>query len=336
MIILFLFLITPLFGQSFFESDGLGIAGKAVDSIGHSQWVLEVSDVDGLNRRTLYNDQKEVKRWDRTSYLENNQYLIKENYYYKNSLRTEMIQLKNGEILEETSYDSSGAFLDKKKYIYDQENRLASIETFDQEGIVLKKIDLLYRHDNSLRGMQSHDGNSVEWRTGDFDKHYLDTLYINENKETSIFQYKGNDLAEVSTIKNETVYKEVFYEYDSKHNLVKEHRFNYPENSRIDITYNSSGSILTKYTYKNENLESTENNEYSGTRLIKTIQKSRGLKLEWNYEYRGNESDPYKTTYLKNGTIIKESETSDEGIVEIFYRKGIEFLRRVVKKENNK
>ena len=322
MIFFLLFLTVSLFGQTYFESDGLGISGPAVNSLEASEWVLEVRETDGVSQKILYKNQAEYKRWDRTESFDRGRMTTGERYYYKGSLRTDTSFRSDGRIISETNYDSTGAFLNRKDYEYDQDSRLTGITTYDDENNSLKEDELLYRFDNSLRGIEDSAGGRVEWRTGDFRKNYLDTLYIRENNTVSIYSYKDNDLITSTTQIDDKDYEVVRYFYDLQHTIEKELRINLSDNRRTEISYNSDRNIVSRNIYRNDILEFSEINTYMGTKLISTVQKSSGLKMEWKFEYRDDKTDPFKTTRYRNGMIERQMEMTDEGEIETLYRRG--------------
>jgi antitoxin component YwqK of YwqJK toxin-antitoxin module len=328
-LLLFLFL-SPLGAQELYKSDGLGFQGSPVESLEDSQWVLALQNEERTSSRTLYKEQKEYKRWENTGINSNGQILDSEKYYYKGSLRTETISNLNDRIQEEILYDSTGTFLIHKYFFYDNSGQLIRIENRNEEGDILMGNTIEYRLNGSLRNLESDTGDSIEWRSGDFNRQYIDTLYLKENNMTTLYKYESGLLIRQLIKTDESDIEESVYTYSDAGVLIENVIYNIPNKTRTVLRYNDDGRILINNIYKNELLEFSEQNTYSNGNLTKTQQRSNGLILVREYEYKSGQSEPYLTNHYRNGVLFKIVEMTDDTTWETLYRNNEEIIKRLV------
>jgi antitoxin component YwqK of YwqJK toxin-antitoxin module len=333
--LLFILQLSPLFGQEFYESDGLGLKGPQVDSIQDAPWVLEVNTDEFHTNRILYKEQSEYKRWEVSQQLVNDQYLSRERYYYKDSLRTDTISNQNDQIVEEILYDSNGKFLVKKVYKYDESGKLRSIDHLDDQGFSTDELSIEYRLNGSLRSLKSNKEESIEWRTGDFEQQYLETLYLEDEDRTTLFKYEENKLVEHVIYSAQSMIEKTVYDYSSSGVLLQEIKTKPSDKSESIIRYDDLGRVISKNIYRNNVLEFSELNSYTQDKLTRTIQRSSGLVLLSEYTYKPEEEDPYLSLFYRNGNLSKRLEKTDDGIRETLYRNNESVLERFIEDDES-
>lgn len=326
--LLFFLILSSLSAQEFYISDGLGLKGQPAESPADSLWVLSETDDSEGSVRILYKEQEEYKRWENKTFLKDGNYLTREMYFYRDSLRTETIHNHKDLIMEEVLYDSEGSFLTRKIYSYDRTGRLSRVEKQDEQGLPQAGHSVLYRQNGSLRSIQSDNDDRIEWRSSDFSRHYLDTLYLKEESVSSIYQYKDDQIFKRSISSDGQNIQDTFYYYNTLGHLEKEEIFNYPEDTRTQLFYNPDGQLLIKNRYRSENLEYSEVFTYDSGLLIRKQQRSSNIRLIWMYEYKGDE-DPYLTRQYRNGVLTKETEIMEDGTWERLFRNNTVILERL-------
>ena len=323
--LLFLLILAPLSAGEFYISDGLGIQGEAIDGIHSAPWVLELS---GDDVRTLYKAGGLYKRWVGNHYEENGRILRREEYYFRESLKTVSVTDSNGMLISEILYDTQGSFMVENIFSY-QGDRLSSIEQRDHEGKTLNIRHFSYRNDGSLRSLIAEGEGHIDWRAASFSEQALDCLYLEDGQRTSSFHYKnGKIYSQKESLDNNPLQKTEFF-YGTEGSPEKEILYDYTDNSKRIRYFNKDGNLTIQNLYIDDILERVEINSYDEELLLVKEERSADSRMRWEYEYRDGETDPYITREYINGSLVKETETVSEGTMETLYRRGEPILSRI-------
>lgn len=321
-LILFLILNTALSAQSFFYSDSLGNRKGASPGIGSDQWILSIDEIGLEEERILFKDQTPYKRWIIKRYLEEGNKRVSEKYFYGDSLRSETVFNGEERILSELLYDSKGSVLTYKQYNYSEEGTLIQINSENSSGDI-SHYRLRYRDKGSLVSLQSDTEERIEWRSGDFDRHYLDTLYLVEGSVSSFLRYDNSRLVN-KTIRNDKVLlEESVYVYSGNGTIEKEIVTEGNNNRRTERFFNKDGILLVENIYIEDELYSSLINTYSNGRLIRKQERNSFVRNVWFYEYCSDDPEdqnPCVIRQYRNGNLLKETEYLDNKTIETLYR----------------
>ncbi len=311
MILTFFLLFTAfsLSAEEFFHSDGLGMQGEALPGMEKTGWVLELSQ--GGNIRTLYQDGEEHKRWEIQEFPELRDSgaqeiqgdLREERYFYKGLLRSREICNTRGQVEEEYLYDSSGVLIQEKHYSYSPQGQLEKME-----GAGNWSQEMVYRPDGTLRAIIS-EGSRVDWRASNFSRSYLDDFYVRESvrekEQESRFRYDGPRLVEKTTTLEGKLLEGTKYVYNEEGFLEKEIFSRPGENIRKIRTFNGEGQLLTVEEFQDELLVGFEECRYEKGRLKSRCKQDSSIRRRWDYEYKGEDTEPWKIRSFVNGKEIE-------------------------------
>ena len=148
-----------------------------------------------LTGRTAYLNDKDGNRIERTVFLGNQM------------TKKESSTFKNGQKVEEQSFDSDGEMTEKRVYKYDNKGNCIEMEFYNRDGELMQHY--LYKYDAR--------GNRVEWRFYDADEFLsaLTTYYYDDHDnliEVSSFNYDEHLNWKHSYV----------YEYDEDDNWVRQ------------------------------------------------------------------------------------------------------------------
>ncbi len=328
LIILFLLILSPLSAGDLYDSDGLGRKGEPVEEISDRLWVIE----DRGDERILYKEGELYKRWKYSTLQENGRSLYREEYYFGTELRTVSISDAGGRLIRESLYDSEGEFMVENRFSYEG-NRVLSISQFDRQGEKLKEQSFSYRADGSLKSLKAGEHERTDWRAASFSESFLDAFYLEEGRKSLVSAYEEGRLKYRREHQDDTLIRQSEYLYTGDGSLEKEIIHDFSDESRTIRYFDKNGNMVVQNFYRNDTLIRTESNTYSNGLLKVRREQTEESRMRLEYEYRDGESDPYITRQYINGSLVKESETLDEGIKETLYRRGEAVLSRILEDE---
>ncbi len=319
LLLLLLMAVTPLTAQQLYLSDSLGLPGASADRTDEGEWVLLVQWEGLEDIRILYKDGEPYKRWERESLLDKGNLKITEKYYFGDSLRSESVMNRQEELLEERFYDSSGALLIENTFIYDETGRLIQMVRREDGSTDSSVYSLRYRDNGGLSRLDS-ENDRIDWRAGDYDEQFLDTLYLQDSERSYIYSYKGDLLSGKSLYVDEELVEESSYFYDDEGVLQKEVT-HYPQNDgRKELFYNSQGNLIVENRYDKGILVFSLVNTWSSGRLVRRQQRTGGVRKLWTFEYDGDDSEAVLTKEYRNGQLVKETQLTETETIITLYR----------------
>lgn len=333
-LILFLFLSSSLTAQDLYLSDSIGTQKQSTQSINDSSWILSIKNVGLEEERVLYKDQIPYKRWLIRTYLEEGAHRISEKYFYGDSLRTESILGLEDQILEELLYDSKGSLIVHKKYEYFENGKLSTI--IREGNTELPDYNLKYRDEGSIISLRSDSDDRIEWRAGDFDKHYLDTLYLVEGSISSILRYDEGKLIK-KTIRNEQqILEESVFKYSDEGIIEKEIISERDDKRRTERFFDKEGRLLMENIYLDDELYYSLINTLKDGVLIRKQERNASIRNIWVYEYGDSDLEkkaPSLIRQFRNGQLLKVSEYLEDKTIETLYRNNEAVMINVIEKE---
>jgi antitoxin component YwqK of YwqJK toxin-antitoxin module len=333
-LILFLILSSPLAAQNFFLSDSIGTQMQSTQSMSDSSWILSVENKGLEEERVLFKDQIRYKSWLIRTYLEEGAHRISEKYFYGDSLRTESILSLEDQILEELLYDSKGSLIVHKRYEYYKNGKLAKII---REGETeLPDYNLKYRDEGSLISLKSDSDDRIEWRSGDFDRHYLDTLYLVEGSISSFLRYDEGKL-EKKIIRNEQqILEESVFKYSDEGIIESEIISESDDKRRTERFFDKKGRLLMENIYLEDELYYSLIYTLKDGVLIRKQERNASIRNVWVYEYSEfdlEKKEPSLIRQFRNGQLLKVSEYLEDKTIETLYRNNEAVMSNVIEKD---
>lgn len=333
-LILFLVLSSPLAAQEFFLSNSLGTQMQSTLGIEDAEWILSIEQNGLEEERILFKEQLPHKRWLILSYIEEGEHRNNEKYFYGESLRTETIFNGKDRILEELLYDSKGNLLVHKKYEYSDKGILSRI--IRESDSDLSDFTLKYRDEGSLVSIQSDSGDRIEWRSGDFSRQYLDTLYLVEDSISSFLRYNDGNL-DSKVIRNEQeILEESVFSYSDDGIIEKEVISESDDKSRTERFFDKEGRLLVENIYLDDELYYSLINTLKDGLLIRRQERSSSVRNIWVYEYCDStveDVDPCMIRQYRNGQLLKETEILEDKTIETLYRNNEVVMTNIIEKK---
>ncbi|MDC7234282.1 MAG: hypothetical protein PQJ58_13700 [Spirochaetales bacterium] len=327
---LLLILCAPLGALDLYISDSLGSQISSAGSLADAQWIISIETLDDAEERILYKDQVLYKRWSLSKQILEGSVLYTEQYYFGDSLRTESVTNENDRLEEERLYDSKGSLIVHNRYIYEAD-KLVRIERDSETDT--PDYQLMYRDNGSLVYMQSDGSDRIEWRSGDFRKRYLDTLYLVEGNVSSFMNYENGRLSSKTVKNGDTIIEERMIAY-SEGGIVSEEVINeIDKDRRTERFYNNQGDLLVENRYSGDELEFSQINTYQDGFLIRKQERSSSVRDLWFYEYCGSsdpDAQPCKTSWYRNGNLLKITERLENRTEETLYRNNKAVITNVI------
>ncbi|OQY34231.1 MAG: hypothetical protein B6241_05435 [Spirochaetaceae bacterium 4572_59] len=330
-------IFAPLFGQSFYLSDGLGNELQSLITVsGEEEWYLRKMENSLTSIRTLFHNQSELKRWETVDNSAVSGGSL-ESYFYKSRLREINEYSSSGQILSEQFYDSKGKFLEHRIYNFDKHERLRDLLILNEEGLELKTYSLLYRENGSLReikGIISEDDHlsRILWRTRDYDKNFLEQIYLNEGSDAFLYTYESGRLKIRSVIKDGSETERTLSSYSGEGSLENETTWNYAEDSLEVLYYDKQSRVVLENSFIKGILRVSIVRKYRGEELIRYEERSAGEKILWEYEYREGQDHPILSTFYRNGILVKKIHRDAEMIKETVYRNNQPVYEKIIEK----
>lgn len=337
LLISFLFCFHYVFAEEvFYKSNELGmifdevepgiIKNYASEPDSESDYFIGIETGGGIERRRLFSteDGKFIKTWEIYYYYEGKKHYELE--YSDGELVLKRVYSESGTISEEINY-KNGNITEHTYLVFNEKNRLASLNVFDSKNEFVYKELYAYTESGMLRELIHADSEeNISIYTYNFGNGILieeiskvdDLLYI------SRFSSDGKLLLN-EVWKNSDIISRAGREYDSGtgklKTVVKE---DYILNTKIVQTYNEEGWLTDEVNDKQETKRYFHD---SDGRVILIRRNSLTGIEEWEYEY--NEDDEVKKeTYSFQGRIVKIIVyTDDDTRYEEIYRQGKPFLR---------
>lgn len=332
-LILFLILSSTLTAQDFYISNSIGTKMQKTQDITDSSWVISIENKGLEEERILYKDQSPYKSWLIKTYLEDGEHRTSEMYFYGDSLRTESILSSNDQILEELLYDSKGSLLVHKRYEYFDNGKLSKI--IRDAETELPDYELKYRDEGSLISLNSDSSDRIEWRSGDFDNHYLDTLYLVEGSISSFLHYEEGKLKK-KTIRNEQeLIEETILSYSEEGIIEKEIISESDDKRRTERYYDKKGRLLMENIYLEDELIYSLINTIKDGVLLRKQERNANVRNIWVYEYSGTDSEgkePSLIRQYRNGLLLKVSEYLEDKTIETLYRNNEAVMSNIIEK----
>lgn len=318
------------------NSNGLALVKINLNKIKEYKHILRIDMTGDIPLfKTLYKENKEVKRWE---YSYNNDKILETEKYYKD--------LK---IKEEYRYDSSLHKIKQSEYLNDEVITI-TIYNYNTEGLVEKEeiLNLIsnkttivkYKYDKEYKIKQIEkrfaDDKTVFWEAFFSPKGIIIKEFYTLENEIFTFFYNenGQELkGEVKDKINNTEEKlkiswENFYSDNGKRKR-RVHN-NYLINKRVDTTYNKNFKETRVETYYNDVINSIEEYEYNDKNLAIYYKKIVDLNLTEEYYFYDNndnliEAKNYQDKELKKDIFYNSDKTRKE-ILFSTNRKQIEVL----------
>lgn len=318
-------ILTPLYGQTLFLSDGLGNELNSLSALsGEEEWYLSKTEDSISSIRTLFHNQSELKRWETQEYKGESGGSL-ESYFYKSRLREINEYSSSGQIISEQFYDSNGKFLEHRIYNFDKQERVQSILILNEEGLELKSHTLLYRENGSLReirGSVSEDNQKsrILWRSRDHNKNFLEQIYLNDGPDAFLYTYARGRLEIRSIYKEGSEIKRTLSSYSEDGYLENETSWNYAEDSLEILSYDKQRRVYLENSFIKGILSVSIAREYRDNKIIRYEERSAGEKILWEYEYNEDQDNPSLSSFYRNGILVKIIQRDAEMIKETVYR----------------
>lgn len=315
-------ILAPLYGQSYYLSDGLGSELEPLSAIsGDEEWYLSREEDSFTRIRTLFHNQSEIKRWET---VKNNGESV-ESYFYKSGLREINEYNSSGQLVSEQFYDPNGNFLEHRIYIFDKQERVRELFILDEEGLEIKSHTLVYRDNGSLRALSGtvpgdEQQNRILWRSQDYDRTFLEKMYMSDGSVASLYSYESGRLKIRSTYLNEVETKRTLYTYSTEGVLDNETTWNYTEDSLEVLYYNKQSRVILENSFIKGILRVSVAREYKDDQLIRYEERSDGEKILWEYEYSENLNEPVLSSFYRNDILVKKIQRDHEMMKETVYR----------------
>ncbi|MDC7242041.1 MAG: hypothetical protein PQJ50_16930 [Spirochaetales bacterium] len=333
--LLILFLLgCPLAARELYHSDSLGTAGQKAQSTGEGEWILLLESEGLVNRRVLYKEGKPYKSWERESFLEEGELRTLEKYFFGDQLRSETVLGRGEELLEERFYDSLGAMIIENRFTYNSEGRLIQILRREDDETHTAAFSLRYRDSGALSRLDSDRFDRIDWRAGDYEHQFLDTLYLQEGDRSSLYRYDREYLSSQILNYEGVSYEERYFHYSNEGFLESEVVL-YPDTGRRrEIKYDSSGNIVMENRYDSDILVSSLVNTWMSGRLLRSQERSAGIRKLTTYEYSDQSEDPVLIKEFRNGQLIKQTELTDlEEVITLYRNNEIAAENRIPREE---
>ena len=296
-IILFNLAITSQTSISYYRSNsnGLKLVKINYNQLTKFKYTLKVFLIGKKeNRRILYKDNKETKRWE---YYYKSGYLYYEKYY------------KNNKIKEDYNYDFAEHMIKKEEYKDNKKIRSITYK-YNKDGLVdVERVVnhlnnsifvIKYKYDTGFRIKQIEkkfsDGRLVYWEAFFDSKGIIQKEYYTLENERYTFWYNENG----QEIKGEIVFldkeedniKKSWNTYYSKEGaLERKEEINYLLDREIKTWFNTKNKELRKEIYKKGTLETIEVFDYDDKdRLIyyEFIEDLSSKKVTYKYDDNDN------------------------------------------------
>lgn len=309
------------------NSNGLKLVQINSNQIKNYKYTLQVFSRGNIdNRKILFKDNKEIKRWE---------------YYYKSGYLNYEKYFSDNIIKEDYIYDLAGHLL-KKGDFKDNNKIKETTYTYNKDGLVdiEKVMNLLnntsfiikYRYDNAFRIKQIEkkysDDRLVYWEAFFNDKGIIQKEYYILENEKYTFWYNENG----QEIKGEILLldreddniKKAWKTYYSKSgNLDRKEEINYILEREIKTWFNKKNKELKKEIYIKGNLEKIEAFDYDSKSRLAYYELIEDLKST-KYLYKYDDSDNLIRTQHYENNILKKDisyNIKDQTRTEIFFSK---------------
>jgi hypothetical protein len=271
-------------------------------------------------RKRLYEDGREIKRWD---YIYSDSVLIREKYY------------KSGQIAEEYRYNSRGHKTTQIDYKNRKRIRTTSYQ-YNKNGLVdyeevynvLRKqvTKLFYKYDKNFRIKQIEkrypDGRVVYWEAFFSQIGIILKEYYTLEDEIFTFLYDmngqetGGEVKEITRQENEETIETVKLEWENFYSETgkKERKVeqNYSLDKKIETWFNQNGNEIQIETSFGGSVESIEKFAYDDENRIVNYKKIEDLFLsEVDYEY--DEKRLVKRLEYENSDLKKITRFNEDG-----------------------
>lgn len=311
-------------GERYFKSNSLGQTLLEIPRYrtGEFEFVLTLTDEDGLVIRTLTQNGEEIERWNR-QYQDG--ILRNEEVYESGVLTEKRLWGPLGEVQQELGYGADG-LEEQRVYMY-EEDLVKEIRVYDATGAWMGTYDYIRGSGKRLRMVKKTDEGEpifsyyameggrvfLEWHG---DGANGDLFRFDENAKLSKNErWDGGELSLV----------EDFSPTDKgKTSLL----VNYREGIKTEKLFDGEDRLLRERTLKEGVLVRVSDFSYDteGNIAVKLV-RTPGLKEEWRYLYDGD-GDVAEETYITGGGIRKIiTYTGDKTRYEEIYRAGSPFLR---------
>lgn len=256
---------------------------------------------------------------------------------------------ENGNLAEETIYNTDGSFYEKRGYKYDASGRILQMMYYKEDGSTMGWMQYEYSEDSKIVNEVFYDENSniAYWFGYAYSDEGIKEKKIYHESDGDVaywYEYDavGNQLREIHNKSNGKVdwWNELVY--DENGNVTSEVEYNYrgKVNWRGEYTYDANGNRLKSVTYNGSNkVTDWREHQYDREgRLIKySICGHDGTPQSWEEYIYDEEGNQIKyTQYNENGIATDWQDTEyieDENgntIIIVYDEKGQEESRMTI------
>ncbi len=317
--VLFLLAGVSLYSDSFYLSDGLGSRLEPLEKVtGEEEWYLKTEEDPGGSVKTLFQNGKEIKRWEeqRSGDAGNN---LLETYYYKNVLREINEYDPNGTVLSEQMYDSGANLLEHRIFRYSGDGILMGMLILNKDGLEETLFDFLYNDRGSLRELKG-GRTRILWRSSNYMEAFIDQVQLDEGVEGYRYNYEKGRVSLRSVYTEGAEIEKTLYVYGENGAISNETTWNYPDSSLKISYFDEWGQAVMENLFIQGILRQSITREFQGEKLLRYQERSGKNRFQWLYEYEDDTADPSVSSYYRNGVLIKKVIHEDEYDKEIFYR----------------